>query len=389
MYPSHAPVHDPTAVMGKRFGAYIIDVLIGGILFFIVLFSFATRESFGSASQAEQVCDRINDQNGDFICVPAEADVFLWEANDVLLSGLVGLGFWFLNDAVLTGLTGFSIGKGIVGLRVVRQSDGRLCGLGRATARWAMWIADAAPWCFPLAGLVTGLASKGHRRVGDMVAGTFVVDKRSVGYVPVVPGLTPGVPERGATQAPAWSPPPQWGPNAAPPPANPWGPPAASPPTNPWGPPGGMPPTPPAASPPPTYPSPWGTPPSAPPPGAMPPSAPPPGAWAPPPAPSPWAPPAAAEPPSPTYPSPWAPTPTTPPAAPTPWAPPPTVDPTLVQPVLGEPPTQPVPVAAPVAGGPGVDAPLWDDARDAYIQWDPDINRWVQWDEQARRWDPI
>ena len=39
MYPSHAPVHDPTAVMGKRFGAYIIDVLIGGILFFIVLFS--------------------------------------------------------------------------------------------------------------------------------------------------------------------------------------------------------------------------------------------------------------------------------------------------------------------------------------------------------------
>lgn len=373
MYPSHAPVHDPTAVMGKRFGAYIIDGLIGAILFFIVLFSFATRESFGSSSQAEQVCDRINDQNSDFLCVPAETDVFLWEANDVLLSGLVGLGFWFLNDAVLTGLTGFSIGKAIVGLRVVRQSDGRLCGLGRSTARWAMWIADGAPWCFPLAGLITGLASKGHRRVGDMVAGTFVVDKRSVGFAPIVPGLTPGVPEHGATQAPAWAPPPQWGPAAAPPPANPWGQPAAPPSANPWGPPGGLPPVPPAATPPPTYPSPWGTPPSASPPGA----------WAPPPAPSPWAPPA---------PGPWTPPVTaepTPPAYPTPWSPPPAVDPTLVQPVLGEPPTQPVPIVAPVAGGPGVDAPLWDDARDAYIQWDPDIHRWVQWDEHARRWDPI
>jgi hypothetical protein len=58
-----------------------------------------------------------------------------------------------------------------------------------------------------------------------------------------------------------------------------------------------------------------------------------------------------------------------------------------VQPVVGP---EPAPTQQlPAAGTPGVDAPLWDDARDAYIQWDPEIARWVQWDETARQWRPI
>jgi hypothetical protein len=58
-----------------------------------------------------------------------------------------------------------------------------------------------------------------------------------------------------------------------------------------------------------------------------------------------------------------------------------------VQPVLPHDPaaTQQLPIS----GAPGVDAPLWDDARDAYIQWDPEINRWVQWNETAQEWRPI
>jgi hypothetical protein len=38
---------------------------------------------------------------------------------------------------------------------------------------------------------------------------------------------------------------------------------------------------------------------------------------------------------------------------------------------------------------PGVGAPLWDDARDTYIQWDPDISTWVQWDDTRKEWRPI
>ena len=38
---------------------------------------------------------------------------------------------------------------------------------------------------------------------------------------------------------------------------------------------------------------------------------------------------------------------------------------------------------------PGVDAPVWDDARDAYIQWDPDLGEWMEWSEAQSRWIPI
>ena len=41
------------------------------------------------------------------------------------------------------------------------------------------------------------------------------------------------------------------------------------------------------------------------------------------------------------------------------------------------------------ASQPGVDAPTWDAARDAYIQWDHDLGAWMEWDESHRRWIPI
>jgi hypothetical protein len=35
---------------------------------------------------------------------------------------------------------------------------------------------------------------------------------------------------------------------------------------------------------------------------------------------------------------------------------------------------------------PGVEAPHWDEARNAYIQWDPDVQAWMQWDDPGQRW---
>jgi uncharacterized RDD family membrane protein YckC len=44
-------------------------------------------------------------------------------------------------------------------------------------------IVDAL-FCF-LVGLITSLSTKGHQRVGDLVAKTWVVSARDVGYPPV------------------------------------------------------------------------------------------------------------------------------------------------------------------------------------------------------------
>ena len=97
-------------------------------------------------------------------------------------------------------MSGYSIGKAVMGLRVVKQSDGQLAGIGANGLRWLLGIIDFGPCLLP--GLITGLTTKGHRRIGDMAASTLVVDKSQVGVAPVVPGLTS--PE---VAPPAWTPP--------------------------------------------------------------------------------------------------------------------------------------------------------------------------------------
>jgi hypothetical protein len=76
-----------------------------------------------------------------------------------------------------------------------------------------MWIVDGQPLGLPLVALITGASTKGHRRVGDMVAKTFVVNKSQVGTVPHVPGLTD--PAGGVPGAYAPPPPGDWAPPAA------------------------------------------------------------------------------------------------------------------------------------------------------------------------------
>jgi uncharacterized RDD family membrane protein YckC len=286
-FPAHvAVVRDPTDVIGRRIAALVIDWAIAFVMIVALAVSLESSREFLFAEAAENACDQIN-EIGDEFCLPLDNTIYVYDWSDVAVIFLLPLAYHFLNDGLLTGVTGFSIGKGLVGLRVIRMSDGRLCGVGRALLRWLLWAADGAPYCLPIVALVTGLSTKGHRRVGDIAAGTLVVDKRDVGVVPVIPGLN------------AMTPPP-W-------PASTWG---APPPA--WG------------SPPPA----WGSPQAMPPP------------------------------------------------------------PVQAQPAPPPPPPPPPTVARPQTN-PGIDSPLWDEARDTYIQWDADLSTWVQWDDSTKEWHPI
>ena len=354
--PSYAPPSDPTAVFGRRVVAWLIDAVIAIVIVIVTFATLAESQDVGSSAIASEICSVINDTEDSSICIESGSTVILAEGGDIGTMILVVLIYFFASQVVLAALTGASLGKLLVGLRVVDKNTFAKAGFGKQILRWILWIADGfgyIPFVVwpPVVGGIVALSSKGHRRVGDMAAGTLVVDRKMVGQPVAVPGANdlPAIANPGAVYGTP-PPPPTGPPPAAPPPI---APPVAAPPSE-------QPVTePPPTEPPPTQPPADDLPPPIPPPDATTPlEAPPPDATTPLEAPPPDA--------------------TTPLEAPAEVPPPP-------PPAAPEPPPPPAPEPA---ARPGIDAPQWDEARDTYIQWDPELQEWMEWSESRGALDP-
>ena len=233
------PQADPTSVFGRRVLAVLIDLVIIWIPLSAIAsadFEYVKASTLEeSGITGERFCDPFEEQ-GDICADLSDAEgveaVFYSEG----WSTTTQLSFWLLPFAILVvlqGFTGWTPGKLLTGIRTV-QEDGRRPGFVKALLRWLLWIVDGFPYFLPLVGFIVGLTTTGHRRIGDMVAKTFVVRRDAAGSPIVVHGLTPSVP-------PADAP---WG--TPPPPASGWSPPPADPATPGWASP--TPPPPPAAS---------------------------------------------------------------------------------------------------------------------------------------------
>jgi hypothetical protein len=307
------------------------------------------------------VCDVVKQGTNVSTCVEVGDTVYYADSGGAVAKIWVPpIAVFILNNMVLAGIAGGSIGKLAFGLRVVKKDTGKIAGVGPNIVRSLLWIVDGQPCGIPLVGLITGLTTKGHRRVGDMAAGTLVLRASAVGVPPVVPGLTApiGMPVPAALGG--YPPPPSGATGWGAPPSPTWGPqPGSAPSPDPWAPPAAPSPAPPANDP--WAPSGWSTPA--------------------PPAPTPEQSAAAREPV-------WEPEPVREPE--------PVWEPTSVRSpepevTASEPTPQPAPEpqAAAATETPGVGAPMWDPARNAYIQWDPAAGSWMQWDDAAGRWHPI
>jgi uncharacterized RDD family membrane protein YckC len=209
---------DPTAVMGRRIAAWVVDALIASALVAAVFAATISVETidfnpcpdtfddfgddgFGSSDEDFQVCTYTTDSGREYLIwwdgeqargFQQDDSYLIWGAS-ALYSVLV---FW-----VLQGLTGATPGKALFGIRTVDEA-GTAPGIGRAAIRSILWIVDGIGCCIPLVAPIAAFSSKGHRRVGDMVAKTFVVDRSSMGAGPIqVPGLT--APEGGTPPAAA------------------------------------------------------------------------------------------------------------------------------------------------------------------------------------------
>lgn len=243
----YAPPADPTAIEPRRIAAWTIDLVLFLVLLVVAVLATGgldwTTKQLSSADAAVTYCEDY--QGGDARqCVPFDDQAVILEANAT--PDLVWV-VYSLAYVVLQGLAGGSVGKLALGLRVV-DGRGQRAGVWKSFLRTVLWIVDAITCGVPVVGGVLITTTRGHRRVGDMVAGTFVVPKESVGFPVVVPPRQ--------TQAPApyvfhlpppgYAPPPGYGPPPGAPPAQ--GPPPA---------PGGPPPYPPPAAPGWPSPAPW------------------------------------------------------------------------------------------------------------------------------------
>jgi uncharacterized RDD family membrane protein YckC len=184
-------VHDPTAVLGRRYGAFFIDVAISLAVFSIIFFALATQRTVaetlqlpdcqyrtqGSTSNRVRCDDRLIFQTGNDVY---DADTLPTVALDVL--------FTFLYFGILEGVMGGTLGKRATGIRVVK-TDGSIQGVPKSLVRWIVFAVDG-PLSLFLCGIIASATSRGHRRLGDMSADTYVVAKEAVGH-PIEVGLPP------------------------------------------------------------------------------------------------------------------------------------------------------------------------------------------------------
>lgn len=221
----YAAPADPTNVVGLRIGGWFIDLVV----YFALLIAFtavtggvqATTYTALNEESAEMYCDTWEEFNDGFCIVTEDADGF---SAQTIEGGPAGLAFWLghlVAYALIQGIAGGSLGKLAVGLRVVDE-NGKQAGIGRSFVRTIAWILDALTCGLPIIGGVMLVSTKGHRRLGDMLAGTYVVKKSSVGQ-PISGAMVAAAPGAagawGAPPAPGWPP---AGPGASA--GNPWNP---------------------------------------------------------------------------------------------------------------------------------------------------------------------
>jgi hypothetical protein len=184
---------DPTAVMGRRVGAWLLD----GVIVLAPSVALASRDfefiRFDDFDAATDFCDDLTDASADAVCVPVPGVDRAYFAEDIPEGGVIGgwvlaLGLGILIYVLLQGLRGWTPGKLLFGLRTVGE-DGEPPGIGKAIVRWLLFIVDGL--LAGLVGFIVALTSTGHRRVGDMAARTYVVGRQHAGRPVVLPGATP------------------------------------------------------------------------------------------------------------------------------------------------------------------------------------------------------
>ncbi len=224
-YQAGAPAADPSRAVGLRLAAWLVDLLLYLLVWFLTFLPLAERADDPASGFGEGFCTRLGETSSFNECFNLNGTAW-YTTGGRTLAHLALLLAWFLGiHVLLQGLTGGSLGKLLTGVRVVRE-DGSPPGVGRALVRSLFWAVDGLPCCGPIVGLITMLSTRRKQRVGDLVAKTFVVRaaERDRPVTPAEPSAPagyppyPGYPPAGSPPAPPGPPPPGYPPNPGYPP---------------------------------------------------------------------------------------------------------------------------------------------------------------------------
>ena len=176
--PSHA---DPTAVGGQRVVACIIDRGLGFVLYVAMFIALSKPIPAIYGNNSYNYC------SGQSMCQNFGSRYVSGGSAGVII--LVQLAYLIGVFVLQRGITGRTLGMNAFGLVTVNE-QGQPLGPGMALVRSLAGIVDYIPCCFPLVGTITIFTTKGHRRVGDMAAKSFVVPRSYAGQPIFVPGIT-------------------------------------------------------------------------------------------------------------------------------------------------------------------------------------------------------
>ena len=141
------PVAANVHVTGRRVLATIVDGIVLSVVFWLFSALFGTTSAEGGEVSAS-------------------------------VSGFASLVMFVLAFAyyiVLEGYLGQTLGKMLLGIKVVREDSGEVPGLGGAAIRTVLRIVDG--FFFYIVAFIAVLASQKNQRLGDMAANTLVVRK--------------------------------------------------------------------------------------------------------------------------------------------------------------------------------------------------------------------
>jgi uncharacterized RDD family membrane protein YckC len=181
----------PTKVSARRYLAHLIDALVRIASFVVPFVLLADRRSLNSVDPG------LADRYETYSSFPLGADrvfraddrLYIFERKELVIVAAIALGVTLLFDVIIPGRLGWTVGKALTGLRTVDKNGDRP-GILRALVRTILLVVDLIPsYLVPLVGGLFIFASDTNRRLGDLVGGTYVVERSYWGEDPPGDGI--------------------------------------------------------------------------------------------------------------------------------------------------------------------------------------------------------